>query len=149
MKILREGAAELQLKPCYQAYLAEHPVQKVPRWLRKLAVANLIFIFSLSSKLSGRRGLSKLQSWILLRVYAASNAAAWKRAISNALMAAVLLPGAIVGGILTVVNKVRKKPVSPFLARFMTLLKEEEDSTTKVEETAKVDATTTEVKATA
>lgn len=64
-------------------------------------------------------------------------------------MAAVLLPGAIVGGILTVVNKVRKKPVSPFLARFMTLLKEEEDSTTKVEETAKVDATTTEVKATA
>eukprot|EP00549_Striatella_unipunctata_P009026 CAMPEP_0118710510 /NCGR_PEP_ID=MMETSP0800-20121206/23430_1 /TAXON_ID=210618 ORGANISM="Striatella unipunctata, Strain CCMP2910" /NCGR_SAMPLE_ID=MMETSP0800 /ASSEMBLY_ACC=CAM_ASM_000638 /LENGTH=237 /DNA_ID=CAMNT_0006614717 /DNA_START=56 /DNA_END=766 /DNA_ORIENTATION=- len=32
MNLLREGAAELGLRPCYQEYLANHPVQIVPKW---------------------------------------------------------------------------------------------------------------------
>jgi hypothetical protein len=128
MTILRQGAAELQLKPCYQEFLAAHPVQKTPLWMKRLALQNLIFTFSVGKLLNGWRGLSRLQSWFLFRVYVNSSAGKVRCAVSNALTAAILLPGAVAGMLLTRVDQWRGKEPSPFLARMSTLLKD--DSTT-------------------
>jgi hypothetical protein len=127
MTILRQGAAELQLKPCYQEFLAQHPVQKTPKWMRKLAIQNLFFTFSVG-KLLNWRGLSRLQSWFLFRVYVNSSAGKVRCAVSNALTAAILLPGALAGMLLTTVNKWRGKEPSPMMQRMTTMLKDDATS---------------------
>lgn len=121
MTILREGAAELGLKPCYRDFLDRHPVQQVPRWLRRLAVHNLIFTFTLSFKLK-KRWFSKAQSWLLFRWYHPSPG--WWR---NGLTALVLSPGAAVG---TLIRRKASQNMPPFLQRMLDLM-EEEPSRTK------------------
>jgi hypothetical protein len=130
MNILRQGAAELQLKPCYQEFLAAHPVQKTPKWMKRLAIQNLIFTFTVGKLLNGWRGLSKLQSWFLFRVYANSSAGKVRCAVSNVLTAAILLPYALGGMLLTTVNKWRGKEPSPFLQRMTTLLSDDSSNST-------------------
>ena len=119
MKILRRGALELQLDPSYQHFLAQHPVQRVPKWLQKLAIANLIATFAVSSKL---RGLSNLQSWFLFRAYVPSVAHPLRRAVADVFMATILLPGAVVGSLIRIFLKLAKRPLPPFLERFLQLL---------------------------
>jgi hypothetical protein len=128
MTILRQGAAELQLKPCYQEFLAAHPVQITPLWLKRLCLQNLMFTFSIGKLLNGWRGLSKLQSWFLFRVYVNSSAGKVRCAVSNALTAAILLPGALAGMLLTTVNKWRGKEPSPMMQRMTTMLKDDTTS---------------------
>ena len=48
MEIIRKGALELGLKPCYQEWLAAHPVQETSKPLRKIAINSLVFTTSLS-----------------------------------------------------------------------------------------------------
>jgi hypothetical protein len=96
MKILREGAAELNLKPCYQEYLNNHPVQLVPFWLKKVAQYNLIFTFTFSG-VTKWKGPSKLQSFLVFRVYVPSNANVIAQFVSNAAMFGILLPGSAFG----------------------------------------------------
>jgi hypothetical protein len=129
MTILRRGAAELQLKPCYQEFLAQHPVQNTPLWMKRLAIQNLIGTFTIGKVLNGWRGLSKLQSWFLFRVYVNGSAGKLRCAVSNVLTALILLPGACVGMLLTTVNKMRGKEPSPMLQRMTTLLKDDTDDT--------------------
>lgn len=135
MTILRQGAAELQLKPCYQEFLAAHPVQKTPLWMKRLALQNLIFTFSVGQLLNNWRGLSRLQSWLLFRVYVNSSEGKVRCAVSNALMAAILLPGALAGMMLTTMNKWRGKEPSPFLLRMSALLKDDTSSSSNTTST--------------
>jgi hypothetical protein len=136
MTILRQGAAELQLKPCYQEFLAQHPVQITPVWMKKLAIQNLVFTFSVGKLLNNWRGLSRLQSWFLFRVYVNSSAGKVRCAVSNSLTAAILLPGALAGMLLTTVNKWRGKEPSPFLQRMTTLLKDDTTSNSNTTSTS-------------
>jgi hypothetical protein len=131
MQILREGAAELQLKPCYQEFLAQHPIQIVPVWMKRLCISNLVFTFSVGKLLNNWRGLSRLQSWLLFRVYVNSSAGKVRCAVSNVLTAVILLPGAIAGMLLMTVNKWRGKELPPFMQRMTTLLKEDTDNADK------------------
>lgn len=121
MTILREGAAELGLQGEYQDFLHRHPVQVVPRWLRRIAVYNLICSFRF-------RLYSRIQSWLLWRVYCPSTVVRGLELLSNACMAAILLPGSLLGWVL----KRNQAEVSPFLTRIMALL--DEDSTKKPRE---------------
>ncbi|EEC45798.1 predicted protein [Phaeodactylum tricornutum CCAP 1055/1] len=121
MDILRQGAAELQLKPCYQEFLAQHPVQILPTWLRRLSIYNLIFTFSLSNKLKWR-GVSKMQSWLLFRVYVPSNASWICRHGCSVCTAGILLPGAILGSAIKMVVSKWGGDFPPFLKRMMDLL---------------------------
>jgi hypothetical protein len=125
MKILREGAAELNLKPCYQEYLNKYPVQLVPTWLRKVAAYNLIFTFSFST-FTKWRGLSKLQSFLLFRVYVPSSANAAARLVSNTAMAVLLFPGSIIGFLIRKYKSLTKTEFSPFLGRMLTLVEDAE-----------------------
>jgi hypothetical protein len=125
MKILREGARELNLKPCYQDFLNMHPVQQVPKWLKQIAIRNLIATFTISATLKWR-GLSRLQSWFLFRVYVPSNAHPFLRTVSNLLTAALLLPGAATGALIKFYFQVTSKELPPFLQRFIKLLEASE-----------------------
>ena len=125
MKILREGAAELQLKPCYQEFLAKHPIHKVPKWLRQIAIWNLMTTFTISNKLK-TRVFSQLQSWMLFRLYVPPTSPPILQGVSNVLMATILMPGAAMGVIIRVVYALTKKDLPPFLNRFLKLLKEAE-----------------------
>jgi hypothetical protein len=136
MTILRQGAAELQLKPCYQEFLAAHPVQKTPLWMKRLALQNLIFTFSIGKLLWGWRGLSRLQSWFLFRVYVNSSSGKVRCAVSNALTAAILFPGALAGMLMTKADKWRGKEPSPFLARMTTLLNDDSTSSSNTTSTS-------------
>jgi len=127
MKILREGAAELQLKPCYQEFLAKHPTQKVPTWLRRIAILNLMTTFTISSKLKTRI-FSRLQSWMLFRMYVPPTEPRMLQGLSNIMMAIVLMPGAVVGTALKGLYAVTKTELPPFLNRFLQLLKEAEQA---------------------
>lgn len=96
MDILQEGAAGLGLKPDYQDFLASHPVQETPVWLRKTAVYNIIMTMTLSVRLKARF-VSRIQSWFLFLVYVPSNANAVLRFFSNMATFIILLPGATAG----------------------------------------------------
>jgi hypothetical protein len=104
MKILREGAKELDLRPCYQKFLQLHPVQSLTKWQRKEAIYNLICMTRLSSLFRGWRGFSRFQNRLLFAVYYASPpnvttpiVALMRKAMSDTLTAFILLPGAIIG----------------------------------------------------
>ena len=124
MDILRQGAAELQLRQNYQTFLQTHPVQETPSWLQRLAVYNLICTMTVSSKLKWR-GLSKLQSFLLYNVYipcGLPRIRQWQRAFSNACMGSILLPGACIGLVLQWYCRIFNKKHSPMMQRFMSML---------------------------
>lgn len=124
MDILRQGAAELQLRSSYQTYLQTHPVQETPPWLQKLAVYNLICTMTISSKLKWR-GLSKLQSFLLYKVYipcGLPRIMKWQRTISNLCMGGILFPGACFGRMLQLYCTLFKKTHSPMMQRFISMM---------------------------
>jgi hypothetical protein len=121
MDILIEGAAELQLKPSYQSFLATHPVQRSPLWLKRLSVYNLICTMTISSVLKWR-GLSKIQNFLLYRVYVPSVVADWRRLLSNLAMGAILLPGACFGVTTHAFRTLTDRPYSPMMQRFISML---------------------------
>jgi hypothetical protein len=96
MNILKEGAKELGLKPCYQDFLAAHPVQQLPGWQKRVALFNLIFISTVSFKLKWR-GISAVQSRLLYAVYVPTTAPVMKKLCSDLLITLILLPGSIIG----------------------------------------------------
>jgi hypothetical protein len=121
MDILKEGAAELQLKPSYQSFLATYPVQQSPLWLKRLSVYNLICTMTISSLLKWR-GLSKLQNFLLYCVYVPSVVAHWRRRLSNVAMGAILLPGACFGVTTHAFRTLTGRPYSPMMQRFISML---------------------------
>ena len=96
MTILREGAQELGLKPCYQKYLADHPIQDLKPWQKKQAFYNLIIVWSLSFRLKWRFP-SQLQSKLLYWVYARPGDGIFRQQWSQVMSTIILLPGAMVG----------------------------------------------------
>ena len=122
MDILKEGAAELQLNPSYQSFLATHPVQQSPVWLKRLSIYNLICTMTISSLLKWR-GLSKIQNFLLYKVYVPSVAAQWRRRLSDLGMGAILLPGACFGATTHAFRTLTGRPsYSPMMQRFINML---------------------------
>eukprot|EP00980_Cylindrotheca_fusiformis_P007932 scaffold1697_cov120-Cylindrotheca_fusiformis.AAC.14 len=115
MNILKEGAKELDLKPCYQEFLAQHPVQAIPKWQKKYAVYNLVF-----NRLLGRR-LVRFQTRLLFFFYASATAPAPVRLLSAILSNLVLFPGFIFGFIFCMIAALIGK-TPPFVTRMMTFL---------------------------
>lgn len=99
MQLLRQGAADLGLDATYQAFLAQHPTQQVPLWLRWIAIHNLVFTIATSSVLQTRL-LSRVQSWLLFRVYNPAVQSGPAKGIHDAALALVLLPGTLAGGMI-------------------------------------------------
>jgi hypothetical protein len=127
MKILREGAHELGLKPCYQKYLADHPIQELTPWQKKQAFYNLMVVWSLSFRLK-IRSLSRLQSRLLYLAYSGPNEGAFQRWLSQVMTAIILLPGAILGFVLYhFLAAIGKVP--PFVQRLRRLLGEDDQET--------------------
>ena len=116
MDILREGARELGLRPCYQEWLQNHPVQRNVRLVEQMAVRNLAFTFGVSQVLKTRI-LSKLQSELLFAVYVPSgdNHAGFKSAASHVATGLILFPGAVLGWLWLLVRRVVGKPPSPMM----------------------------------
>ena len=133
MDILQQGAEELQLQPDYRDFLATHPVQQSPLWLKRVALYNLMFTFTLSSVLKWR-GPSRLQSWFLFQAYVPSNASARRRAVSDSIMGLLLLPGALVGATYRLYLKATGKELPSMIQRMFGLM---EDSTKAKLESAK------------
>lgn len=96
MSILREGAEELGLRPCYQDFLKRIPVEMVKGWQRKQAIFNIFFMFSLSSVLNWR-GLTQLQSRMLFLFYAPESQGKLRKLLSVGMTTLILLPGSIMG----------------------------------------------------
>ena len=101
MDILRQGAQELGLAPCYQEFLRSHPVAEVSAVTRRIAICNLILTAKLSFQLKIRI-VSKVQSWLLWRVYVPPTANRIPKVLSELATAAILLPGAIPGSLLLI-----------------------------------------------
>jgi hypothetical protein len=115
MNILKEGAKELNLKPCYQEFLAQHPVQIVPNWQKKYAVYNLVF-----TRLLWKR-LRSVQSWLLFSFYPSPTAQPVVRRFNEFLSNLVLLPGFILGYLYCkIAQLIGKTP--PIVARMMTMV---------------------------
>ncbi len=96
MAILREGAAELGLKQCYQEFLKDHPVEALARWQRKQAMYNIFFMFAMSALLRWR-GLNQLQSRILFFFYTSDASQKFRKRISVAITTLLLIPGSVMG----------------------------------------------------
>lgn len=96
MSILREGAKELGLKPCYQDFLARHPVQELAVWQRKQAIYNLLITATISFRFKWRLP-SKFQRWLLFSVYVRPSAPAPVKLASDMATAFILLPGSALG----------------------------------------------------
>lgn len=126
MALLREGARELGLRDDYAAWLNEHPVQLVPRWLQRTAVRNLVFSFWIGRRASWLRPLSRAQRWLVFCAYVPSvgrsTNSAWsslRQCASNLTMGMVMLPGACVGTFLLEHYK-SSDTMSPFLRNFVS-----------------------------
>jgi hypothetical protein len=141
MQILRQGAAELGLFKCYQDFLAAHPIQQTPTWIKQVAVNNLIFTFTLNSMIARRRpsgggrgggnnnnpmsprnALSRMQSWILFRLYVPPTRPVALRQLSDLATAAVLLPGATAGAIIRLYRHVTQTEHPPFIRLILGLV---------------------------
>jgi hypothetical protein len=126
MTILREGAKELGLKPCYQKFLAEHPVQQLQKWQKKLALYNLLATWTLSTTLKWS-GVSRLQSKLLFLVYARPSSRPLVRSLSDLFTALILLPGSLIGFLsYHALNACGKTP--PFMARMMSVFGNDDES---------------------
>lgn len=125
MNILKEGAAELGLIPSYQAFLNSIPVHSVPQWSRGIALHNFLFLLTVSSTMRTRI-LSRLQSWVLFRLYVPSNSQRLTLWLSQALSAAVILPGAVLGRLVASYHRLTGKAFPPFYERMVHLLRTED-----------------------
>ena len=96
MTILRDGAKELGLKPCYQKWLAEHPVQVTSPMLRVIAVNNIVFSMTMWRVL-GTRSLTQAQSWLLVKFYVLPSDPWVKRLAGEIASGIILLPGSLLG----------------------------------------------------
>jgi len=128
MKLLREGAAELGLQHCYQEFLASIPVQETPKWLRHLAVNNMVFTLTMSAGFAGQSMVREIQSWFLHRAYVPSTAPRLQRTVSDVAVASVLLPGSIFGVLIRTFKYYTKSEYSPFLKRILSLIHEHENT---------------------
>jgi len=100
MNIIKEGANELGLKPCYLKWLEEHPVQGKPsRLLKFIAINNMVFIVT-SSMLLKFRLISYIQTQLLFKVYVPSTEPRWKQIVGEILSGMIMLPTALVGAVL-------------------------------------------------
>lgn len=129
MTILRQGAKELGLKPCYQKFLAEHPVQELKKWQKNQALYNLLATWTLSMTLKWR-GLSQLQSKLLFLVYARPSSSPLVRSLSDLFTALILLPGSIIGFLsYHALSACGKTP--PSMARIMSVFGNDDDDKRK------------------
>jgi hypothetical protein len=113
MNILQQGAQELGLAPCYQEFLQQHPVAKPWPLTRKIAVLNLVFTSKISFQYKIRI-ISKLQSWLLWKVYVPPTANVVLRTLHELATIFILLPGAIPGSLLFAYMKLRNT-MSPMM----------------------------------
>lgn len=150
MTLLIQGAAELQLHPDYQAFLAAHPVQQSPVWLKRLAVYNLMFTFALRSSAALRYFkwpvgyyYSRCQSWLCFGVYVPSTAPRVQRAASHVAMAGLLAPGAFWGALYRWYRQAQGKELSPMIQRFLALVMEEDNGSDKTTNETTASTTTT------
>ena len=125
MKILRQGAQELGLKEEYQHFLRDHPVQEVSVWLRRIALQNLIMTATLSFRFK-LRFISRIQSWLLFKVYVPSNGNGVARFLSELVTLLVIAPGAIFGCLFYFLMQATGT-IPPFLSRMMTMLDDSDD----------------------
>lgn len=141
MTILKQGAAELQLKPCYQEFLQRHPTQCNPLWLRKVAIYNMCGSFSLFGKFPWLSFLRTLQTSLLWAVYVptiytgiddtASLLQSSRQFSSHVVSAVCLAPVAFVGILYKHIwVKLPRKQMSPMMMRFMSVLDSDEDKPT-------------------
>jgi hypothetical protein len=126
MAILREGAKELKLKPCYQTFLELHPVQSLTKWQRKEAIYNLICTMTISSLLGGWRGVSRFQNRLLFWVYHAPSSSSGiqtkiRKTTSDVLTTIILLPGAVAGFIYYHLMKLLNR-IPPSVSRILSFL---------------------------
>jgi hypothetical protein len=126
MKILREGAQELGLRKEYQDFLRDHPVQQVPGWLRRIAVLNLVVTATLSFRFK-LKFVSRIQSWLLFKVYVPSNGNSVSRCLSEVFTLLVIAPGAALGCLFYAIMKATGT-IPPFLGRMMTIFGDNDDS---------------------
>lgn len=124
MTILRDGAAELGLAPCYQAFLQTHPVQMTPLWLQIVALPNLLLTMSFylaGSSSPWSKHLTRFQYNLMYQVYACPTSSAPRRWLSYILQGLFLLPGSVLGlgllGYRVVTNTRHPVPVEMFLAK--------------------------------
>jgi len=96
MAILKEGAKELGLRPCYQEFLERHPVQVLMRWQRKQAIFNILFMFSFSSLVKWR-GLTQFQSRLLFLFYSSDSSGQLVKLLNATMTTLILFPGALMG----------------------------------------------------
>jgi hypothetical protein len=126
MRILREGAVELGLESSYQKYLEQHPVQQVPKWVRYIAINNLLFLFTFS-RIAKTRILSRIQSFLLFRTYVPSNGPRILQFLHHLFTAMITLPGAMMGLLMLGFFKVTKKEPPAFWSRMRELWKAEDE----------------------
>jgi hypothetical protein len=127
MTILREGAQELGLKPCYQTFLQTHPTQDPPPLLlRKLSIYNMIFTSTLTAWWRGRPWVRQAQSWALWRIYVSPLAPRFLQNLSMVGTAMIIAPGAIMGYLWTKIRTLcgLSPFTSPFMARMLAVLDE-------------------------
>ncbi|KAG7373849.1 hypothetical protein IV203_012944 [Nitzschia inconspicua] len=113
MTILQRGAQELGLDPSYQDYLQQHPVAQSWPLTRRIAVLNLVF----TSKLSFQykiRFISKLQNWLLWKVYVPPTANVFARTLFDLATTLILLPGSLPGSIMFLYMKLFNR-MSPMM----------------------------------
>lgn len=113
MKILKEGADELGLSPCYRDFLESHPVALASALTRRIAVFNLVWTSTVSFRLKIRI-VSKIQSWFLWRVYTPPTSIFPVRLFSELATLLILLPGAIPGCLLFFYQKLQNS-MSPMM----------------------------------
>jgi hypothetical protein len=115
MNILKEGAKELNLKPCYQDFLARLPVHDVPKWQKKYVIYNLV-----CSRLLGSKFI-RLQSKLLFLFYAPASAPVLARLVSGFMSNLIIFPGFLVGFIFCkITGLLGRTPV--FVTRMKTML---------------------------
>lgn len=99
MAIVCKGAEEAGLKAEYRECLDRYPVQKVPPWLRTIAVNNMFLMIRLGTVFKTRFFL-RVQSWFLWTVFVPSTSSCWiKRNASNVACGLILFPGSLLGSI--------------------------------------------------
>jgi hypothetical protein len=99
MGIIREGAAELGLKECYQKWLEEHPVQDPSNLFKMMALNSMLLTLTLSMGLKIRI-ISDVQSYILFKLYVLPTEPKWKQIMGELAVGVILLPTACCGFVL-------------------------------------------------
>jgi hypothetical protein len=99
MSIIREGAAELGLKECYQKWLADHPVHEPSKLFKRVAINSMLLTITLSMGLHIRI-ISDVQSYILFKLYVLPTEPKWKQIMGELAAGVILLPTACCGFVL-------------------------------------------------